>query len=268
MGLFHFQEEAVGRCSGTPRASLWRTLEPTCAASSTPPATRRSRPRSCSTAALWEQSGHWDKYRENMFVAESRRDPVRGGRGHRPGALRSMALKPMNCPGHVQIFKQGIKSYRDLPLRMAEFGACHRNEPSRRAARADAGARQITQDDAHIFCTEDQIAARPGSSTSSAGSTGHRLRPTSHQVLDRPEQRAGSDATGTGRGGAGRGADRRRGYLRLRPGEGAFYGPKLEFVLTDAIGRDLAVRHLPARLRAARAAGCEYVGEDGARTAR
>ena len=203
---------------------------------------------------LWEASGHWDKFRENMFTAQSSDD-------------RTLALKPMNCPGHVQIFRQGITSYRDLPIRMAEFGSCHRNEPSG-ALHGIMRVRAFTQDDAHIFCTEDQINAE---SVAFCNLLLDMYRDFGFEDVrvkfsDRPETRAGDDATWDKAEAALRDATAAAGLeTTLNPGEGAFYGPKLEFVLRDAIGRDwqcgtLQVDFvLPARLDA------EYVAEDGSR---
>jgi threonyl-tRNA synthetase len=207
---------------------------------------------------LWEASGHWEKFRESMFIAtvedESEKDRV-------------LALKPMNCPCHVQIFNQGIRSYRELPLRMAEFGACHRYEPSG-ALHGIMRVRAFTQDDAHIFCEEHQIAAETVSFVALLSSIYRDLGFESFRVKfsDRPPNRAGDDATWDRAEGALKQACATAGvdYV-LNPGEGAFYGPKLEFVLRDAIGRDwqcgtLQVDFvLPDRLDA------EYVAEDGSR---
>jgi threonyl-tRNA synthetase len=204
--------------------------------------------------SLWEASGHWDKFGENMFTAISEDD-------------RTLALKPMNCPGHVQIYRQGLTSYRDLPLRMAEFGSCHRNEPSG-ALHGIMRVRAFTQDDAHIFCTEDQINSESVAFCTllmdiyqDFGFTDVRVK-----FSDRPPVRAGDDATWDKAEAALRDATAAAGLETIfNPGEGAFYGPKLEFVLRDAIGRDwqcgtLQVDFvLPDRLDA------EYVAEDGAR---
>ena len=177
--------------------------------------------------SLWEASGHWEKFGENMFTAQSEDE-------------RTLALKPMNCPCHVQIFRQGIKSYRDLPLRMAEFGSCHRNEPSG-ALHGIMRVRAFTQDDAHIFCTEDQITdesvkfcALLQSIYADFGFTDVRVK-----FSDRPDVRAGDDTTWDRAEAALTAATEAAGLdTVLNPGEGAFYGPKLEFVLRDAIGRD------------------------------
>ena len=202
---------------------------------------------------LWEASGHWEKFREHMFIAESED--------------RTLAVKPMNCPAHVQIFRQGITSYRDLPLRMAEFGSCHRNEPSG-ALHGLMRVRSFTQDDAHIFCTEDQIVSETEIFCELLQSIYRDFGFPEVKVKfsDRPEKRAGSDETWDRAEAALKTATEEAGLeYSLNPGEGAYYGPKLEFVLQDAIGRDwqcgtLQVDFvLPERLEAS------YIGEDGAK---
>jgi threonyl-tRNA synthetase len=205
LDLFHLQEEAAGSVFWHAKGwVLYREIEAYVRRRLDGAGYSEVKTPQLVDRSLWEASGHWEKFGENMFTAQSEDE-------------RTLALKPMNCPCHVQIFRQGIKSYRDLPLRMAEFGSCHRNEPSG-ALHGIMRVRAFTQDDAHIFCTEDQITAESAN-------------------LD----------------------------TILNPGEGAFYGPKLEFVLRDAIGRDwqcgtLQVDFvLPDRLDA------EYVGEDGNR---
>ena len=174
---------------------------------------------------LWEKSGHWEKFREHMFTAESE-DKV-------------LALKPMNCPGHVQIYREGIKSYRDLPLRMAEFGSCHRNEPSG-ALHGLMRVRAFTQDDAHIFCTEEQITAETLAFCDLLRGVYNDFgfEDIVVKFSDRPAKRAGSDETWDKAEAALRHATQAGIEASLNPGEGAFYGPKLEFVLRDAIGRD------------------------------
>jgi threonyl-tRNA synthetase len=204
--------------------------------------------------ALWEASGHWDKFRENMFTAQSEDD-------------RTLALKPMNCPCHVQIFRQGIKSYRDLPMRMAEFGACHRNEPSG-ALHGIMRVRAFTQDDAHIFCTEDQITAESvrfcellQSIYADFGFEEVRVK-----FSDRPEIRAGEDDVWDRAEAALTDATRAADLeTTLNPGEGAFYGPKLEFVLRDAIGRDWQCGTLQVDFVLPERLDAEYVAEDGSR---
>ncbi|MDB2390989.1 threonine--tRNA ligase [Alphaproteobacteria bacterium] len=203
---------------------------------------------------LWEASGHWDKFRENMFTAQSEDE-------------RTLALKPMNCPCHVQIFRQGIKSYRDLPLRMAEFGSCHRNEPSG-ALHGIMRVRAFTQDDAHIFCTEDQITeesvkfcALLQSIYADFGFTDVRVK-----FSDRPDVRAGDDSTWDKAESALTAAcSAAKLETTLNPGEGAFYGPKLEFVLRDAIGRDWQCGTLQVDFVLPERLDAEYVGEDGNR---
>ncbi len=202
---------------------------------------------------LWEASGHWDKFREDMFVT-----------GDLDGKA-DIAIKPMNCPCHVQIFNQGLKSYRDLPLRMAEFGNCHRNEPSG-ALHGIMRVRNFRQDDAHIFCTEDQIVSETKlfCDLLSAVYKDFGFEDFFVKFSDRPEKRAGSDETWDKAEKALRDAAEAAGLsLQLNEGEGAFYGPKLEFVLRDALGRDwqcgtLQVDFvLPERLNAS------YIGADG-----
>jgi threonyl-tRNA synthetase len=202
---------------------------------------------------LWEKTGHWDNYRENMFIAESEH--------------RMLAVKPMNCPGHVLIYKQGMKSYRDLPLRIAEFGACHRNEPSG-ALHGLMRVRAFTQDDAHIFCTEDQINAETVAFCSLLQSVYADFGFTEVAVKfsDRPEKRAGSDETWDKAEGALKAAVEAAGLqYTLNPGEGAFYGPKLEFVLRDAIGRDWQCGTLQVDFVLPERLDAEYVAEDNTR---
>ncbi|WP_333844494.1 threonine--tRNA ligase [Limnohabitans sp.] len=202
---------------------------------------------------LWEKTGHWDKYRENMFVTESEK--------------RDFALKPMNCPGHIIIFNQGIKSYRDLPLRFGEFGQCHRNEPSG-SLHGIMRVRAFTQDDGHIFCTETQIQAEVIAFTTLLQKVYRDFGFTDilYRLSTRPEKRIGSDESwdraeaALAEGLRASGCD-----FEYLPGEGAFYGPKIEYTLKDAIGREWQCGtiqvdpNMPERLDA------EYVGEDGAR---
>ena len=223
-------------------------------------------------ARQWEASGHWGKYRENMFIVP---DEIPGTNDEGPiltGKGDLMALKPMNCPGHVLIFRQGIKSYRDLPIRMAEFGSCHRNEPHG-ALHGLMRVRQLTQDDGHIFCREDQIVDEVRLFCDLLDAVYRDLGFDTYAVklALRPAQRFGTDemwdrAEGDLREAvrlAGR-AGPEYGWEEL-PGEGAFYSPKLEFHLTDAIGRTWQCGTiqldyvLPERLDAA------YIGEDGAK---
>jgi threonyl-tRNA synthetase len=252
MDLFHQQEEAAGSVFWHSKGwTLWRTLETYLRRRLQASGYVEVKTPQLIDRSLWEASGHWEKFREAMFTAESE-DKV-------------LALKPMNCPGHVQVFRQGIKSYRDLPLRMAEFGSCHRNEPSG-ALHGLMRVRAFTQDDAHIFCTEDQITVETKAFCDLLLQVYKDLG--FDQVVvrfaDRPPRRAGSDQIWDKAEAALKEATAAAGIETvMNPGEGAFYGPKLEFVLRDAIGRDwqcgtLQVDFvLPERLDAA------YVGEDG-----
>ncbi len=202
---------------------------------------------------LWEKTGHWDKYRENMFVTESEK--------------RDYALKPMNCPGHILIFNQGIKSYRDLPLRYGEFGQCHRNEPTG-GLHGIMRVRGFTQDDGHIFCTEDQIQAEVVAFTTLLQKVYKDFGFTNiiYKLSTRPEKRIGSEESWDRAEAALAEGLRASGCeFEYLPGEGAFYGPKIEYTLKDAIGRPWQCGtiqvdpNLPERLDA------EFVGEDGAR---
>jgi threonyl-tRNA synthetase len=255
MHLFHQQEEAVGNVFWHPKGwRLWRNLENYVrrrldAADYTEVKTPQLLDR-----ALWEASGHWEKFRENMFTATTEDEKV-------------LALKPMNCPCHVQIFKQGIKSYRDLPLRMAEFGACHRYEPSG-ALHGIMRVRAFVQDDAHIFCTEAQIADETVRFVELLRTIYKDLGFPDFVVKfsDRPATRAGSDATWDRAEAALRDACATAGVpYTLNPGEGAFYGPKLEFVLRDAIGRDWQCGTLQVDFVLPERLDATYVAEDGAK---
>ena len=228
LGLFHFQEEAAGSVFWHPNGwTVYRTLETYIRQRLAAAGYQEVKTPQLIDRALWEDSGHWDKFREHMFTAESEDGRV-------------LALKPMNCPGHVQIFRQGITSYRDLPLRMAEFGSCHRNEPSG-ALHGLMRVRAFTQDDAHIFCTEDQITSETAAFCDLLMSVYRDCGFTDVTVkfADRPPVRAGEDAVWDRAEAALLEAVETAGLAyTLNPGEGAFYGPKLEFVLRDAIGRD------------------------------
>jgi threonyl-tRNA synthetase len=253
LGLFHTQEEAVGSVFWHPKGhTLWRTVEDYLRGRLEAAGYVEVKTPQLLDRVLWEKSGHWENYRPNMFIAESEE--------------RLLAVKPMNCPGHVLIYRQGIKSYRDLPLRMAEFGACHRNEPSG-ALHGLMRVRAFTQDDAHIFCTEDQVDSETVAFCNLLMSVykDFGFEEVRVKFSDRPEKRAGSDATWDKAERALKSGVEAAGLeYTLNPGEGAFYGPKLEFVLRDAIGRDWQCGTfqvdfvLPERL------GAEYVGEDGA----
>jgi threonyl-tRNA synthetase len=203
--------------------------------------------------SLWEKTGHWDKYRENMFVTESEK--------------REYALKPMNCPGHVLIFKQGVKSYRDLPLRYGEFGQCHRNEPSG-GLHGIMRVRGFTQDDGHIFCTEDHILPECEEFTRVLHKVYRDFGFTEiiYKVATRPEARIGSDELWDKAEQALMESLRRSGCeFTISPGDGAFYGPKIEYTLKDAIGRQWQVGTMQVDFNLTTRLDAEYVGEDGAR---
>ncbi len=254
LGLFHFQEEAAGMAFWHPKGwTLYRAVETYMRRRLAAAGYVEVRTPQLVDRMLWESSGHWEKFRANMYTSESED--------------RIFALKPMNCPCHVQIFNQGVKSYRELPLRMAEFGSCHRYEPSG-SLHGLMRVRGFVQDDAHIFCTEDQINSETRHFcdllTSIYRDFG--FEQVQARFSDRPEVRAGSDETWDKAEAALRDAVEETGIeYTLNPGDGAFYGPKLDFELTDAIGRQwqcgtLQVDFvLPERLDAA------YVGEDGRR---
>jgi threonyl-tRNA synthetase len=256
MGLFHIQEEAVGSIFWHPKGwKLYRTVEDYLRRRLDAAGYQEVKTPQLVDRALWEKSGHWDNYRQNMFVAYVEQDE------------KSLALKPMNCPCHIQIFRQGVRSYRELPLRLAENGCCHRYEPSG-ALHGIMRVRQFTQDDAHIFCTPEQIATETARFVELLSSIYRDFGFPEFRVKfsDRPEARIGSEALWDQTEAALREACQMAGVdYERNPGEGAFYGPKLEFVLRDAIGRDwqcgtLQVDpNLPERLDA------EYVGEDGGR---
>jgi threonyl-tRNA synthetase len=252
MDLFHQQEEAAGSVFWHPKGwTLWRTLEAWLRRRLEASGYVEVKTPQLVDRSLWEASGHWEKFREAMFTAESED--------------RVLALKPMNCPGHVQVFRQGIKSYRDLPLRMAEFGACHRNEPSG-ALHGLMRVRAFTQDDAHIFCTEDQITAETKAFCDLLLGV-YRDLGFEHVVVrfaDRPPRRAGSDQIWDKAEAALKEATAAAGVETvLNPGEGAFYGPKLEFVLRDAIGRDWQCGTLQVDFVLPERLDASYVGEDG-----
>ena len=258
MDLFHFQEEAPGMVFWHPYGwTIYRQLqnyvrerleENDYLEINTPQVVDRK---------LWEASGHWDKYRENMFITEIDEEHA--------NEKRVNALKPMNCPCHVQIYNQGIKSYRDLPLRYAEFGSCHRYEPSG-TMHGLMRVRGFTQDDGHIFCTEEQIESETANFIKLLSRVYSDLGFKSFDIKfsTRPEVRVGSDEVWDKAESALESAIKKLGHpYDVVEGDGAFYGPKLDFVLTDAIGRDWqcgtfqADFNLPERLDA------EFVGDDG-----
>ena len=254
MNLFHQQEEAVGSVFWHPKGwTFYRTVESYMRRRLEAAGYEEVKTPQLIDRQLWEASGHWEKFREAMFIAESED--------------RILAVKPMNCPGHVQIFKQGLKSYRDLPLRLAEFGACHRNEPSG-ALHGMMRVRAFTQDDAHIFCTEDQIISETEIFCELLKSVYKDFGFESVRVKfsDRPPVRAGSDETWDKAEKALIEATEAAGLeYSLNPGEGAFYGPKLEFVLTDASGRDWQCGTLQVDFVLPERLDATYIGADGGR---
>ncbi len=260
MDLFHVQEEAVGQVFWHPKGwTLWRTVENYIRRKIERGDYREVKTPQLMDRKLWEESGHWENYRPHMFIAE-----VDEG-DHKE--KRMLAVKPMNCPGHVQIFKQGLRSYRDLPLRLAEFGSCHRYEPSG-ALHGIMRVRGFVQDDAHIFCTEEQIIPETERFVKLLSEVYRDLGFDSFMVklATRPTPRAGKEEDWDRAESTLELACHRIGSpFTLNPGEGTFYGPKLEFVLRDAIGRDwqcgtIQIDYvLPERLDA------EYVAEDGNR---
>jgi len=270
MDLFHLQEEAHGSVFWHPKGyRIWRELEAYMRRKMDGGGYREIKTPQVMDARQWEQSGHWGKYRENMFVIPDEVPNVEDDGPVISGEADWMALKPMNCPAHVLVFKQGITSYRDLPIRLGEMGCCHRNEPHG-ALHGLMRVRQFTQDDAHIFCTEDQVVEETRKFCKLADDVYKDFGFTYEiKLATRPEQRFGSDADwdkaeqelrdAVAEAGM---ATEEFGWEEL-PGEGAFYAPKLEWHLTDAIGRTWQVgtiqsdRVLPERLDAT------YVGEDG-----
>ncbi|MFO1175983.1 MAG: threonine--tRNA ligase [Paracoccaceae bacterium] len=260
MELFHLQEEAPGMVFWHPNGwTIYRTLEDYMRRRLRRAGYREIRTPQVVDRVLWEKSGHWEAYRENMFIVEVDEEGAK--------EKRINALKPMNCPCHVQVYNQGLKSYRDLPLRLAEFGSCHRYESSG-SMHGLMRVRGFVQDDAHIFCTEDQIGSECegfirllSSVYADLGFDGFEIK-----FSTRPEVRIGSDETWDKVEGMLETAIQGAGVpYEIDPGEGAFYGPKLDFKLTDAIGRKWQCGtfqvdpNLPNRLDA------EYVGEDGAK---
>lgn len=267
LGLFHLQDEAHGSVFWHPKGyTIWLALEGYIRRRIRAAGYVEVKTPQLMDKKLWEASGHWSKFRENMFVVPDETPCVEEGKPLFSGTFDNvMALKPMNCPAHIQIFNQGVRSYRDLPLRMAEFGCCHRNE-AHGALHGIMRVRQMTQDDAHIFCREDQIESESiafcellRAVYADLGFDQIKVR-----LATRPAVRAGEDSTWD-RAEAGLESALRAAGLAydLSPGEGAFYGPKLEFHLTDAIGRSWQCGTLqldfvlPSRL------GAHYIAEDG-----
>ena len=252
MDLFHLQEEAQGAVFWHPKGwAVYRALQNYLRRRLEDAGYVEVNTPLLMDRVLWEKSGHWEKYRENMFISESED--------------RVLAVKPMNCPGHVQIYNQGIRSYRDLPLRLAEFGSCHRNEASG-ALHGLMRVRAFVQDDAHIFCTEDQIKSETKKFIDLLRVVYADLGFNDLRVLfsDRPPVRAGSDEIWDKAESALRDSTAAAGLeTKLNSGDGAFYGPKLDFILRDAIGRDWQCGTFQADFVLPERLGAEYVGEDG-----
>ena len=273
MDLFHFQHEAQGSCFWHPKGYfIWRELERYMRRQLDHAGYDEIKTPQLMDVNQWEKSGHWGKYSENMFAVP---DEVPDAEGEGPvitGTAGMMAMKPMNCPAHVLVFKQGIKSYRDLPIRMAEFVCCHRNEPHG-ALHGLLRVRQFTQDDAHIFCREDQLTDEIVAFCDLLDAVYRDLGFADYQIklALRPDERFGSDeewdrseqilreaVVKAGR------ATEDYGWEEL-PGEGAFYAPKLEFHLTDAIGRTWQVGTIQADTVLPERLDASYIGEDGDR---
>ncbi len=260
MNLFHMQEEAPGQIFWHPNGwTIYTELQDYMRRQQKKGGYVEVNTPQVVDRRLWEASGHWDKYQENMFIVEVDEEHAR--------EKAVNALKPMNCPCHVQVYNQGLKSYRDLPLRMAEFGSCNRYEPSG-ALHGIMRVRGFTQDDAHIFCTEAQIEDETKLFIEFLSAIYKDLGFENFSVKfsDRPEKRAGSDEVWDKSEAALMAATKAAGCeFELNPGEGAFYGPKLEFVLTDAIGRDWQCGTLQVDFVLPERLDATYVGEDGAK---
>jgi threonyl-tRNA synthetase len=255
MDLFHFQEEAVGAAFWHAKGwTLFQTLVDYMRARQDEAGYREVNTPELMDRELWEASGHWETFGENMFTSHTEDERV-------------FAIKPMNCPGHVQIFRNDLRSYRDLPYRLAEFGKVHRYEPSG-ALHGLMRVRAFTQDDAHIFCTEEQITAESGAVCelllnlySAMGFDDVVIK-----FADRPERRVGDDAVWDRAEKALQAAMKSLNLeYAYNPGEGAFYGPKIEFVLRDAIGREWQCGTLQVDLNLPDRLGATYIGEDGNR---
>ena len=254
LDLFHIDEHAPGLVFWHPKGwTLWQGVEQYMRKVYQDNGYLEVKGPQIIDKTLWEKTGHWDKYRENMFTTESEK--------------RDYALKPMNCPGHILIFKQGIKSYRDLPLRYGEFGQCHRNEPSG-GLHGIMRVRGFTQDDGHIFCTEDQILDECVNYTALLQKvyTDFGFKNIIYKVATRPAQRIGSDESWDKAEAALIESLKASGCaFEISPGEGAFYGPKIEYTLKDAIGRHWQCGTIQVDFSMPERLDAEYVGEDGAR---
>lgn len=254
LDLFHMEETAPGLVFWHPKGwTVWQAVEQYMRAVYLDNGYREVKGPQILDKSLWEKTGHWDNYRDNMFTTESEK--------------REYALKPMNCPGHVLIFKQGIKSYRDLPLRYGEFGQCHRNEPSG-ALHGIMRVRGFTQDDGHIFCTEDQILDECIAYTALLQKVyaDFGFKDIIYKVATRPEKRVGSDELWDKAEFAVMESLRRSGCeFIVSPGDGAFYGPKIEYTLKDAIGRQWQCGTMQVDFNTAERLGGEYVTETSGR---
>ena len=254
LDLFHIDDHAPGLVFWHPKGwTLWQVVEQYMRQVYRDNGYKEVKGPQIIDKSLWEKTGHWDKYRENMFVTESEK--------------REYALKPMNCPGHILIFKQGIKSYRDLPLRYGEFGQCHRNEPSG-GLHGIMRVRGFTQDDGHIFCTEDQILQECVSYTTLLQKVyrDFGFDKIIYKIATRPDKRIGSDESWDKAEHALMESLRASGCeFEVTPGEGAFYGPKIEYTLKDAIGRQWQCGTIQVDFFMTERLDAEYVGEDGAR---
>ncbi|HEX7803188.1 MAG TPA: threonine--tRNA ligase [Pseudoxanthomonas sp.] len=252
--LFHLQEEAPGLVFWHPKGwAIWQVVEQYMRKVYRDTGYGEVRCPQILDVSLWQKSGHWDNYQDNMFFTESEK--------------RTYALKPMNCPGHVQVFNQGLHSYRDLPIRYGEFGACHRNEPSG-ALHGILRVRGFTQDDGHIFCTEDQIESEVTAFHQQALAVykAFGFEEIQIKIALRPDARLGDDATWDKAEGALRSALAVCGVeWQELPGEGAFYGPKIEYHLKDAIGRTWQLGTMQVDFMMPERLGAEYVDEHSAR---
>jgi len=255
LDLFHLQEEAVGSIFWHPKGwKLFRIIEDYMRRRLDAAGYQEVKGPQLLDRSLWETTGHWENFRENMFIAESRDEKI-------------LALKPMNCPGHVLIFRNRLRSYRELPLRLAEFGSCHRNEPSG-ALHGIMRVRAFTQDDAHIFCTADQVTLEAIAFCELLLSIyrDFGFADVAIKFADRPPHRTGSDEVWDRAEHDLKAAVEAAGLsYTVNPGEGAFYGPKLEFVLRDALGRDWQCGTLQLDFNMPERLGATYVGEDGGR---
>ncbi|MBC7732087.1 MAG: threonine--tRNA ligase [Bacteriovorax sp.] len=256
LDLFHIDEHAPGLVFWHPKGwAVWQNVEQYMRAVYRDNGYQEVKGPQLLDQGLWEKTGHWDKYRENMFMTESEK--------------RDYALKPMNCPGHVLIFKQGIKSYRDLPLRYGEFGQCHRNEPSG-GLHGIMRVRGFTQDDGHIFCTEEHILPECVAYTTLLRKvyTDFGFTNILYKVATRPEARIGSDAVWDKAEAALMESLRESGCeFSIAPGDGAFYGPKIEYTLKDALGRQWQCGTMQVDFSMPERLGAEYVAESGDRHA-